>query len=69
VAQYDYDKAVRIIQGWPIREVLVAYMHQLRLYALRQHELATLTWASLAPHQKKQVEPPRLPNLLRRGLD
>lgn len=69
MAQFDYDRAKRIVGEWPIPEVLLAYLHQLRQAAVKQHELATLTWASLAPHQKKKVEPPRVPDILRRALD
>lgn len=53
------------IADWPIREALLAYVERMKDAAATAHRWDLLTWAVLAPHQKKPGKPPRLPRILR----
>jgi hypothetical protein len=52
------------ILDWPTRETLLAYVERLKRAALEEYRHATLVWAQLAPHTKKERKPPRLPSIL-----
>jgi len=61
----DYDKT-KVVSRWPIREALMAYLHQLKRDAMESYRMEFLAWASMAPHSANKVEPPPLPEILKR---
>lgn len=50
---------------WPVREGLLRYAYILKERARKAYEIDLLVWAALAPHSKKQLQPPRAPEILR----
>jgi hypothetical protein len=64
VARHDYDQAGRVL-GWPVREVLLAYVERMRAAALDQYNQAVLVWAIQSPHMAKPTKPPRVPAILK----
>ncbi len=68
LADYDYDRAVRILD-WPIREGMLAYVAKLRRVALEQWRWSRMEWAALKlvkPGKTgKLVDPPKMPRILR----
>jgi hypothetical protein len=61
----DYEKAIAITR-WPIREALMGYLLHLQRAALDHYRMEFLAWASMAPHSTKKIEPPALPEILKR---
>lgn len=66
LAAFDPDVAQRVMR-WPIREGLLRYVYLMKERARRAYETDLMVWAMLAPHQKKQMQPPRVPEILRTG--
>jgi hypothetical protein len=64
VAHHDAD-LVREIFEWPLRDLLLAYLERLRTTARRTYEIELLVWSTLAPHQRRKTDPPKLPRILR----
>jgi len=54
-----------VVMDWPLRDLFLGYLARLKEQAQRNYEIETLVWAALAPHQKRQTKPPRLPDILR----
>lgn len=50
---------------WPIREGLLRYVHILKEQSRRTYEADLMVWSGLAPHSKKKLDPPRVPEILR----
>lgn len=64
MAGYDagrYDAVLR----WPLHELLIAYVEQMKAEALDAYRHATLVYCLQAPHQKKPGKPPRVPSILK----
>jgi len=57
-----------IAGAWPVCEVLHAYLHAMKRNAIEEYRNALLVWASLAPHQRKKSQPPKLPAILREEI-
>jgi hypothetical protein len=57
VAGHDYDLARRAA-SWPLREVLLAYLHQIREAEIEAYKVQVLTWASRQSTQKPPAPPP-----------
>ena len=49
----------------PVRELLLAYIELLKSRALERYQAELQVWATLAPHTKEQMKPPRVPKILR----
>lgn len=50
---------------WPLRDLFLAYIHKLQVDAEHAYEMQLLTWAVLAPYQKRQSKPPDVPKILK----
>ncbi len=50
--------------AWTLRDGLSAYVEVVKFDALQQYRSDVLSWAVLAPHQKKPGKPPSLPSIL-----
>ena len=46
-------------------DLLHALRHTLRERATARYHTEVLAWAALVPHQKKQENPPQIPEILR----
>ena len=64
VARHDAGR-VREVFEWPLRDLLLAYLEYLRAGARRNYEMELLVWSALAPHQRRKIDPPKLPRILR----
>jgi hypothetical protein len=64
VAGHDWEKAQRVLD-WPLHEVLIAYVEQMREAALDSYQHSIIVWALTAPHSKKPAKPPRVPAILK----
>lgn len=64
IAEFDPDVARRVMR-WPIREGLLRFVHMTKERARRAYEIDVMVWAALAPHGKKRLDPPRIPEILR----
>lgn len=65
LADWDFARAQELM-GFPVRELLLAYLALLKERAREAYEHDLQVWAALAPHQEKPTKPPRLPGILRR---
>jgi hypothetical protein len=63
VCSYDPVRAVGVLR-WPLRELMLAYVHRVKQSALADYRHETLVWASIAPHSTKKIEPPKRPHIL-----
>ena len=50
---------------WPLRDLFMAYLEQLRERERLAYYVDVLVWAALVPHQKRQDKPPAVPQILR----
>jgi len=50
---------------WPLRDLLLAYVECMRVSARRSYEIELLVWSALAPHQRRKIDPPTLPRVLK----
>lgn len=50
---------------WPLRDLFLAYIEELRESARWSYQLELLVWSVLAPHQRRQTKPPDVPRVLR----
>jgi hypothetical protein len=53
------------VVDWPLREMFLAYIERLKRQARRSYEIDVLTWAILAPYQKRRSKAPEAPAILR----
>jgi hypothetical protein len=53
------------VMEWPLREMFLAYIDRLKDEALKRYQFDVSVWAALAPHKKKQTQPPDVPAILR----
>lgn len=51
--------------GWPLVEVLMAYLEVVKDQAQHAHEIDLQVWAAIAPYAKKDLKPPAIPPILR----
>jgi hypothetical protein len=63
VAGWDHDKVQRVLD-WPIREMLLAFVAELKSQALAAYQSALLIWATRSAFNGKLKKPP-LPEILR----
>lgn len=56
---------MRDVFEWALRDIFLAYIERLRENARRNYEIELTVWATLAPHQKRRTDPPKLPRILR----
>lgn len=63
VAEWNHDETERVID-WPLRELLLCYLHHLKTDALRSYETALLVWASRSAMGAK-IAQPEIPTILR----
>lgn len=65
VSAFDHDKALRTL-GWPVREVLIAYVEHLKVAALASHRHAHLEWTGLTSRfVEKPPKQPEIPKILK----
>lgn len=65
VAAHDYAR-LAIVAGWPLREVLLAYLAHERTQAMQQYLHAQLLYQIRNSYSRqKQDRPPVLPKILR----
>ncbi len=60
----DFDRAGRVVR-WPLREALTLYLRRVQAAELEGYRVARLEWAMLAPHSKRGIDPPDLPEILK----
>lgn len=62
----DYGRALEV-QRWPIREVLIAYLAQLRAHALEDYRHGQLLWQvrNVMGGKRASDPPPPVPRLLK----
>ena len=55
------------VRRWPIRELLIAYVDEVRQAALESYRWELLTWAVLEPHRDKNSagKPPKIPDIIK----
>jgi len=53
------------VARWQIREGLLRFLYLRKQQAQRAYEIDLTVWAGLAPHGKKKLDPPRVPEILR----
>jgi hypothetical protein len=56
---------VDVVRCWPLRDLLLAYLEQLRALARQEYFVDMLVWAVLAPYQKRKSNAPALPKILK----
>ena len=66
VARFDFDEAERIA-GWPVVEVLHAYLDILREHALAQYQTDMVIWAIQLGYSKNPIKRPMKPRILSDG--
>lgn len=50
---------------WPLRDIFVHFLEQLKDHAREQYRADLLRWAVLAPYQKRASKPPAIPSILK----
>lgn len=50
---------------WPLRDLFLAFAERMRQAALERYRVDLLVWAVLAPYQKREQKPPRIPEILK----
>lgn len=65
IAGWDYARAQQLLD-WPLREVLLAYLHLVRDRALADHRFNTIMWRIGSAFGGKS-NPPRPPPILKDG--
>ena len=63
ISNHDHDRAQAVL-GWPVRELLLAYVNRLRAAALDGYRHAILVWAIKCGYAAKPPRPPKVPRIL-----
>ncbi|MGH9716404.1 MAG: hypothetical protein ACRD4R_06725 [Candidatus Acidiferrales bacterium] len=56
---------VDAVMDWPLRDLFLAFAERMRQAALERYRVDLLVWAVLAPYQKREQKPPRIPEILK----